>query len=77
MRLLKGGGSEIIAHYKSLMMASSDNMEFEKAQIYKEKMLSLENHYSKSIIVGNAVGDVVDDVADGVSNVTNDIVGNR
>lgn len=73
VRLLKGGGSEIIAHYKSLMMASSDNMEFEKAQIYKEKMLSLENHYSKSIIVGNAVGDVdvfslVSDASDAFGN---------
>ena len=73
VRLLKGGGSETIAHYKSLMMASSDNMEFEKAQIYKEKMLSLENHYSKSIIVGNAVGDVdvfslVSDASDAFGN---------
>ena len=73
VRLLKGGGSEIIAHYKALMMASSDNMEFEKAQIYKEKMLSLENHYSKSIIVGNAVGDVdvfslVSDASDAFGN---------
>ena len=48
-------------------------MEFEKAQIYKEKMLSLENHYSKSIIVGNAVGDVdvfslVSDASDAFGN---------
>ena len=34
------------------------NMEFEKAQVYKEKMQSLEQHYSKSVIVNTTVGDV-------------------
>lgn len=34
------------------------NMEFEQAQMYKEKMLSLESHYSKSVIVNSTVGDV-------------------
>ena len=34
------------------------NMEFEKAHLYKEKILSLEQHYSKSVIMNAAVGDV-------------------
>ena len=56
--LLKGGGRDIIQHYKSLMQDAAMNMEFEKAQIYKEKMLSLEQHYSKSVIMNASVGDV-------------------
>ena len=56
--LLKGGGREVIQHYKSLMLESAGRMEFEQAQIYKDKMLSLEQHYSKSVIVNAATGDV-------------------
>jgi excinuclease ABC subunit C len=58
VRLLKGGGREIIQHYKHLMQESADNMEFEQAQVYKEKMQSLQKHYSKSVIVNASVGDV-------------------
>ena len=58
VRLLKGGGREIIQHYKTLMQEAATNMEFEQAQIYKEKMLSLEQHYSKSVIMSSIVGDV-------------------
>jgi excinuclease ABC subunit C len=58
VRLLKGGGREIIQHYKTLMQEAAVNMEFEQAQIYKEKMLSLEQHYSKSVIMSSIVGDV-------------------
>ena len=58
VRLLKGGGREIIQHYKHLMQEAADNMEFELAQVYKEKMQSLQKHYSKSVIVNASVGDV-------------------
>ena len=58
VKLLKGGGREIIQHYKSLMQEAAMNMEFELAQVYKEKMLSLEQHYSKSVIMSSIVGDV-------------------
>ena len=34
------------------------NMEFEKAQVFKEKMQSLEQHYSKSVIMNSSIGDV-------------------
>ena len=56
--LLKGGGREVIQHYKTLMTEAAARMEFEQAQVYKEKMLSLEQHYSKSVVMNAAVGDV-------------------
>ena len=56
--LLKGGGREVIQHYKGLMTAAAAEMRFEDAQMYKEKMMSLEQHYSKSVIMNAAVGDV-------------------
>ena len=58
VRLLKGGGREIIQHYKVLMQEAAANMEFEQAQLYKEKMQSLDQHYSKSVIMSSIVGDV-------------------
>ena len=56
--LLKGGGREIIQHYKSLMEEAASRLEFEKAQQYKDKMMSIEQHYSKSVVMNAAVGDV-------------------
>ncbi len=58
VRLLKGGGREIIQHYKALMQEAAANMEFEQAQLYKEKMQSLDQHYSKSVIMSSIVGDL-------------------
>ncbi len=58
VRLLKGGGREIIQHYKELMQEAAASMDFEQAHIYKEKMQTLENHYSKSVIMSPTVGDV-------------------
>ena len=58
VKLLKGGGREIIQHYKELMTEAAERMDFEQAQSYKEKMLSLEHHYSKSVIMSSIVGDV-------------------
>ena len=56
--LLKGGGRDIIQHYRTLMQEAAMNMEFEQAQVYKEKIQSLESHYSKSVIVNTATNDV-------------------
>ena len=56
--LLRGGGREVIQHYKTLMLEAAQNMDFESAQLYKEKMQSLDNHYSKSVIINATVGDV-------------------
>ena len=56
--LLKGGGREVIRHYKSLMQEAAANLEFEQALVYKQKMESLESHYSKSVVMNAVVGDV-------------------
>lgn len=48
--LLKGGANEIIQHYKSLMQQCADTLDFERAQVYKQKIDSLQKHYAKSII---------------------------
>jgi excinuclease ABC subunit C len=48
--LLKGGANEIIQHYKALMQQSADALDFERAQVYKQKIDSLQKHYAKSII---------------------------
>ena len=58
VRLLKGGGREMIQHYRTLMQEAAERMDFEHAQLYKEKMQSLEQHYSKSVIMSSIVGDV-------------------
>ena len=56
--LLKGGGRDIIQHYKLLMQEAAMNMAFEQAQVYKEKIQSLEAHYSKSVIVNTTTADM-------------------
>lgn len=48
--LLKSGASEVIQHYRRLMTQAADNLEFEQAQVYKQKVDSLQQHYSKSVI---------------------------
>ena len=48
--LLKGGASEVIQHYRHLMTQAADNLEFEQARVYKQKVDSLQQHYSKSVI---------------------------
>ncbi len=58
VKLLRGGGREIIQHYRTLMTEAAQRMDFEQAQVCKEKMMSLEQHYSKSVIMNSTVGDV-------------------
>ena len=58
VRLLKGGGRELIQYYKAKMMEAAAEMDFEQANVFKEKMQSLEKHYSKSVIMNSSVGDV-------------------
>ncbi len=55
--LLKGGGKEMIQHYRTLMEEASAELNFEQAAVYKYKMQSLEKHYSKSIVANATVGD--------------------
>lgn len=53
--LLKGGTRPILERYKALMEAAAAELDFESAQMYKDKMQNIQKHYSKSIIAG--IGD--------------------
>ncbi len=57
VHILSGRGSEVIRHYKSLMAEAADRLAFEEAQVYKDKLRTLERHYSKSIITQAAETD--------------------
>ena len=56
VRLLKGGGREMIRHYKTMMDEAARTMDFEFANVCKERMQALEKHYSKSLITGLSSG---------------------
>ncbi len=55
VRLLSGGLGGVIRNYKALMAEAAGNLEFEKAQMYKDRIEALQSHYSKSVIT--AAGD--------------------
>lgn len=55
--LLKGNMNLGRAYFKKKMLEASENMEYEKAHEYKEKLLSLENFQSKSLVVNEKIGD--------------------
>ena len=55
VRLLTGGVNGIIRRYRTLMAEAAGNLEFERAQQYKDRIDALQSHYSKSIIT--AAGD--------------------
>ena len=50
VHILSGRGGEVIRHYKALMAEAAEQLAFEEAQEYKDKLRSLERHYAKSII---------------------------
>jgi len=56
--LLKGGVNDIIREYKTRMQAASDVLDFESAQLYKDRIDALQKHYSKSIITAAGERDV-------------------
>jgi excinuclease ABC subunit C len=49
--ILKGNSSQMIRLFKEKMTEASSRMEFELAQVYKERMQTLSTHYNKSLIV--------------------------
>ena len=53
VRLLKGGVHDVIAQYKEAMTRSADALDFETAQLCKERIEALSSHYSKSIITSD------------------------
>ena len=50
VHILTGRGAEVVQHYKTLMAEAAENLDFEQAQEHKEKMLSLQKHYAKSVV---------------------------
>ena len=50
VRILSGRVGEVIRHYKALMADAAGKLNFEDAQLYKDKLHTLERHYAKSII---------------------------
>ena len=56
VRLLKGGGRDMIRHLKEQMNEAAGRLDFEAAEEYRKKMASLEKHYAKSLIVSPVIG---------------------
>ncbi len=55
--ILRGNTGTLIRKYRKTMQEYAVQMEFEKAQEYKEKVELLQNHYSKSLIVHPSITD--------------------
>ena len=48
----------MIRHYRDLMQQAAETLDFEQAEEYRQKMQSLEKHYSKSLIMNTQMGSV-------------------
>lgn len=56
--LIRGNINSVSRHLKPLMKEYAENMQFEKAQLVKEKIKLLENYQSKSVVVSPSINDV-------------------
>lgn len=56
--ILKGNLSIVANHFQSAMEAAAKSMDFEKAQIYKDKIGLLEKYQNKSLVVNRFITDV-------------------
>lgn len=56
--IIKGNINSVTKHLKPLMKDYADSLEFEKAQQIKEKIVTLENYQSKSVVVSPSINDV-------------------
>lgn len=56
--LLKGNLSPVIANFKETMRGFAENMEFEKAEIYRKKIEHLQEYRAKSSIINSNLGDI-------------------
>ena len=65
--ILQGKAGEIVRRYREKMLAAAEALEFEEAQLLKDRMELLGNHYSKSIVssVSETDADVFSLVFDG------------
>ena len=67
VHILSGRGGEVLRHYKARMAEAAARLDFEEAQLCKEKLATLEKHYAKSIITSasDTDADVFSMVMDG------------
>ena len=56
--ILKGNIYSVLKYLRNIMVDLSEKLEFEKAQIVKDKILILEKFQSKSTVVSNTINDV-------------------
>lgn len=54
-KILQGKTGDLLKEYKGKMLEASKELDFEKAQMFKEKIAVLDNHYSKSVIVHSTI----------------------
>lgn len=55
--LLKGNVASLIRENREAMKQAASELRFEDAQLYKERVEMLENHYSKSLVVSQTMSD--------------------
>ena len=56
--IIKGNINSVTKHLKPLMQSYAENLQFEKAQLLKERIVTLENYQSKSVVVSPTINDV-------------------
>ena len=57
-KVLKGNINEVLRDMKSQMMAHAAKLEFEQAQVIKDKYDLLENYHAKSVVCSNTIFDM-------------------
>lgn len=56
--ILKGNLTVVYQYFRAQMKLASDNLEFERAQLFKEKLETLERFQSKSLVVNKDLTDI-------------------
>ncbi|MBL4592912.1 MAG: excinuclease ABC subunit C, partial [Flavobacteriales bacterium] len=56
--IIKGNINSVTKHLKPLMKSYSENLQYEKAQLLKERIEILEKYQSKSVVVSPTINDV-------------------
>ena len=57
-KVIKGNIQEVLRDMKTQMMAHADKLEFEQAQVIKDKYDLLENYHAKSVVCSNTIFDL-------------------
>jgi len=57
-KILKGNFKTAVAHFRKQMWEAAEKQEFEKAQLYKEKLQALERYQARSTVVNPKIGNV-------------------